>query len=97
MIVNNGEIIANNLESEAYPIGTQLDYSDMTINSGATEVRTMRPGTLVGYDEIGGRNYVLVQPNDESGIPFGQPKVICTKGLSRFVEILEIDPDAELI
>jgi hypothetical protein len=97
MIVNNGEILANQLESEAYPIGTPLSYSDLTINAGETEFRTMRDGTLVGYDEIGGRHYILVQRNDKDGIPGGEPKVICTSGLSRFVEIIEIDADAELV
>lgn len=97
MIVNVGEALTEDFDNHAYPIGTPLRFSDLTVTDSTGEFRTMQDGVLAGYDEFGGRSHVLVERVDEAGVPLvdGTPKIICTAGLDKFVELIEIDQDAD--
>jgi hypothetical protein len=97
MIVNQGRQTAELLEQQAYPIGTWLEFSDLDITDSKGQYRTMKKGILAGYDDFGGRPHVILQARDEENLPTGQPRVFSLSTLPNFVEIIEIDIDAEQV
>ena len=98
MIVSRGEVVSRLLAAGEVPIGSFVTYSSMEItdSQGVTEHR-MTEGVLVGVDqEFGGRSYGIVQARDNYERPTGVPKLIHLKGLEKFVEFIEFDPDSDL-
>lgn len=98
MVINSGvENVPQQIEAGVLPAGTPVKFSDYSIRDHeGNMVRVMRDGVLVGCDELGGAHHALVQRSDDEGVPYGPVRTFTTLSLRRNVEVIYVDPDAEL-